>query len=149
MLKIVDVNRQNFSSVLALKVGKSQVNYVESNGDSIAEAKYFNYWDPVALYDDDLLVGFAMYGKIESENGRVWLDRYMISEDFQGKGYGRGFLEKILEFLVEKYNCKEIYLSAYDNNELAIGLYESVGFKFNGEVDREGELIMCLSIKNK
>ena len=38
----------------------------------------------------------------------------------------------------------DIYLSVYEENHVAISLYQSYGFKFNGELDTKGEKIMVL-----
>jgi RimJ/RimL family protein N-acetyltransferase len=43
---------------------------------------------PVALYDDDVLVGFAMYTH-EPWQGEFGIVRMMIDKEHHGKGYGR------------------------------------------------------------
>lgn len=140
-LKIEKVNKENFLAVTKLKLNDNQNDYIESNSYSIAESKYYTFWNTVALYDESLLVGFAMYGEIEEED-RIWLDRYMIDKSFQGKGYGKAFLNVLIQKLKEEYRCSEIYLSLYKNNEAAVNLYKSFGFEFNGELDTNGELVM-------
>lgn len=139
-LKIEKVNKENFLEVTKLELNTNQNDYIESNSYSIAESKYYTFWNPVALYDGDILVGFGMYGKAEED--RVWLDRYMIDKNFQGRGYGKVFLNMFMGKLKEEYKCSEIYLSLYKDNTAAVTLYKSFGFEFNGELDTLGELVM-------
>lgn len=146
MLNIKMVDKNNFFEVINLKTHEFQNGFIESNALSIAESKYFSYWQCVGLYDGETLVGFAMYGKIDSEGGRVWLDRYMIDKNFQGKGYGSRFLSLLIKEIESLYKNSEIYLSIYKNNINAVKLYEKFGFKFNGEFDRDGECVMCKTL---
>lgn len=97
------------------------------------------------------LIGFAMYGfwGKESNNnplfkGRVWLDRFFIDENFQGKGYAKKVLPLLLAHIKKEYMCPEIYLSVYDNNSIAIHTYKNLGFEFNGELDINREKVMLL-----
>lgn len=82
----------------------------------------------------------------EGSLGRVWLDRFMIGENFQGNGYGKVSLQSIINKIAKEYKCSEIYLSIYENNTVAIDLYKKFGFEFNGEPDRNGELVMKLEV---
>lgn len=147
-LKIKAINKENFFEVIKLKVAKGQRDFIESNEYSIAESKYFTYWNPMGLYDDENLIGFTMFGEIKEENNRVWLDRYMIDEKFQGVGYGERFLVEIIKYLKEKYKRDKIFLSIFKENYSAIKLYKKMGFSFNGELDCGGELVMELDLKN-
>ena len=76
----------------------------------------------------------------------MWLDRFLIDKRFQGRGYGKPTLKLLIERLVNEYNCTKIYLSIYDDNVNAIKLYEDLGFKFNGELDINGERVMVKNI---
>ena len=60
---------------------------------------------------------------------RLWLDCFMIDEKYQGRGYGKIALKKILPILFEQYQCQTIYLSVHVENKNAIKLYETLGFK--------------------
>ena len=148
-MKIIDVDKKNFWEVVKLKVGEGQEDYIESNAESIAEAKYYLGWKPVCIYNDNILIGFAMYGKCseDSESNRVWLDRFMIDEKFQGKGYGKKSLMVLINHIEELYNTKKIYLSIFEKNKLALKMYKNLGFEFNGEVDYGGEKVMVLYLK--
>ncbi|RZT02653.1 GNAT family N-acetyltransferase [Cuneatibacter caecimuris] len=142
-LKIVPVSEKSRSTMLRLQVAEGQENYIETVEECLGEAEGDSCWRPVGLYDGDLLVGFSMYCRWEDKpEGRVWLDRLLIDKRFQGRGYGRFFVKALILRLEQEYGCSEIYLSVYPENSGAIRLYESFGFRFNGELDTHGEHVM-------
>ena len=52
------------------------------------EADQLAAWHPMCIYDNDTLIGFAMYGMIqEPAYTRLWFDRLLIDKQHQGKGY--------------------------------------------------------------
>lgn len=143
-IEIIDVTEKNRQEILALQIGESQKSFVESNEQSLKDAEECKAFRPVGLYRDGELVGFAMYGYFqnEGEDLRVWLDRYLIDERFQGHGLGKIMLEVLLTHIEKIYKCKKIYLSVYKENQVAVRLYETFGFHFTGEVEPEGERVM-------
>lgn len=150
-LYIKNINENNYEEIVNLRVSKDQINFIESVKDCLEEAKEYLNWRPVGIYDEDKAIGFAMYGFFEDEGakGRVWLDRFLISHENQGKGYGKASVMVLLNRLYEEYGYNKIYLSVYDNNKDAIALYNKIGFKFNGEVDINGEKVMVINLENK
>ncbi|WP_138207175.1 GNAT family N-acetyltransferase [Haloimpatiens lingqiaonensis] len=140
------VTKENYRDALALHVAKEQKGFIETTEECLDEAKELDLWRPVGIYHENNLVGFAMYGffREEESKGRVWLDRFMIAEEHQGKGYGKKSLDILIERLLNEYNCNEIFLSVYESNVQAINMYKHRGFKFNGERDINGEKVMVL-----
>ncbi|MED0970941.1 GNAT family N-acetyltransferase [Bacillus paramycoides] len=140
-LHICEVAANNWRSVAALSVTKEQQQFIESNAFSLAESLYEENGTSVGLYDEETLVGYALYGWYWKKNESVWLDRFMIDQQFQGKGYAKRFLRLLIQFLQQKFECKIIYLSLHPDNKLAMGLYESFGFRLNGDIDDEGPVV--------
>ncbi|TGY43514.1 GNAT family N-acetyltransferase [Clostridium sartagoforme] len=147
-LKFKNIDSYNYNEAINLKVKESQEGFIETVSECLGEAKELSLWRPVGIYDNNEIIGFAMYGlwKNEDSLGRVWLDRFMIGENFQGNGYGKVSLKSIINKIAKEYKCSEIYLSIYENNTVAIDLYKKFGFEFNGELDRNGELVMKLEV---
>ncbi|MBU3128335.1 GNAT family N-acetyltransferase [Clostridium tagluense] len=139
------VTSENYKNVILLSVEESQRNFIESNKVSLEEAKTGDHWRPVAIYNDNDIIGFAMYGYFHCEK-RVWLDRLMIDKNHQGKGYGKFALKLLINHIISEYKCDEIYLSILKDNVNAQRLYEEFNFRFNGELDISGEFIMVLKI---
>lgn len=134
----------NRREVERLQTLPEQAGFIESVRDCLTEADEYPEWKPVGIYDDELLVGFAMYGYFADlqPEGEVWLDRLLIDRKYQKKGYGKAAVLALLERLRREYGKDQIYLSVYDNNTAAIAMYQQLGFHFNGKCDAKGEKIM-------
>lgn len=143
-LHFEQITQKNRKQVEALSLFPEQIDFVESVKDCLNEADTTPQWKTVGVYDDNSLLGFAMYGYFaeNSQKGRVWLDRLLIDKKYQGKGYGKATVSALLKRLSTEYNCSTVYLSVYDINKTAISIYKEIGFYFNGELDTKGEKIM-------
>lgn len=143
-IEIKGVTKENLKEILSLHVSVNQKSYVESTKQCLEDATECDCYKPAGLYQNGILVGFVMYGLFpkEGQKGRVWLDRYLIDECFQGKGFGSIMLNAVIEHLIKIYHCDEIYLSLYEDNQRALHLYQKFGFQFNGERDINGEKVM-------
>lgn len=142
-LRFEPVNQKNRAEIERLEVFPEQNGFIETVSECLKESDELNLWRPVGLYDDDLLIGFAMYGYFpEPSPGQLWLDRFLIDKKHQGKGYGKQAVLALLERLHAEYSSDKVYLSVYEGNLNAIRLYREIGFSFNGEYDTKGELIM-------
>lgn len=137
----VTINDLKWLNYLTIK--DSQINYVESIEDSLLLQENDSSWKARAIYDNQILVGFVLYGFIDNE---VWIDRYLIDQRYQGRGYGKNALKLIIEELKKTYQQPIMYLSVFKENNVAINLYQKLGFKFNGQLDSKGELVMELKL---
>lgn len=148
-LAIKNIDESNREEILKLKVSKSQESFIETIEACLDEASEDPKWKTVGVYDKDIAVGFAMYALFldEGKNGRVWLDRFLISQEYQGKGYGENGIKLLIKQLYNEYGYKKIYLSVYDINKKAIDLYKKIGFDFNGEIDIKGEKVMVINLE--
>jgi diamine N-acetyltransferase len=149
-LTIKNINKNNYKEIINLKVSNEQVKFIETAEVCLKESREDSVWRPVGIYDGDKAIGFAMYGLFinEGKRGRVWLDRFLISYENQGKGYGEAGVRLLINKLYKEYGYNKIYLSVYDNNKGAIALYNKVGFKFNEEVDINGEKVMVINLSD-
>ena len=66
-------------------------------------------------------------------NKDTWIDRIMIDEKYQGKGYGKIAMMKLINIVSKEYGVNVIYLSVTEENRTAYNLYESIGFEFMNE----------------
>lgn len=143
-IRIEPITEKNQDKVLQLETAKGQQGFVESVAECLAEARETKAWRPVAIYDEGEVVGFAMYGYLYR---RIWFDRLLIDQRFQGRGYGKAAAEILLTRLQEEYPQREaIYLSVVEGNDRAEKLYRDLGFTFNGERDTKGEYVMVKNI---
>lgn len=72
--------------------------------------------------------------------------RLMIDHKYQGKGYGKVTLEKVIEEMKSFKDCNEVFLSFEPENQIGRKLYESFNFKNTGKII-EGELLYSLTLK--
>ena len=144
-LTIEPVTEQNRSIAEKLEVYPEQSGYIESVKDCMQEADQLDDWNPVCIIHNGTIVGFAMYGRIHEEKyTRLWFDRLLIDKNYQGRGYAKKAMKIILQKMAEQYPHTDIFLSVYEENHVAISLYQSFGFQFTGELDTKGEKIMVI-----
>ncbi|MFS0674826.1 GNAT family N-acetyltransferase [Ornithinibacillus sp. 179-J 7C1 HS] len=141
-----DIDNTNEAIVKNIKLKAGQENYIESVEECLQEAETYEEWHPVAIYHDEEIIGFAMYGSF-GVNKDTWIDRIMIDEKYQGKGFGRKAMLKLINIVSKEYGVNTIYLSIIEENEAAYNLYKSIGFKFINDRDPNGELIFKYTIK--
>ena len=132
--------RKILTNVSNLKVADAQKTFVAPNVMSIAQSKIYPTNLPFAVYNDDEMVGFVLYG-FDTEDEKFYLGRLMIDEKFQGKGYGRAATLEVIKELKKIEDCREIYLSFAPENTNAEKLYESIGFERTGELNGS-EIVM-------
>lgn len=128
-----EITRENFWECIELSVAEEQAGFVASNAVSIAQSKVQLECIPLAVYDDELMVGFIMYC-IDEDDGEYWIYRIMIDRQYQSKGYGKETLKKLLEVIKEDKSRNKIFLGVSKENTYAVRLYKSFGFDFNGQV---------------
>lgn len=148
-LSFEPISDENREEALRLRIAREQEGFVETVAQCLKEARHCRRWRPVAIMDGHALVGFSMYGYFfwpYLPFGRLWLDRLLIDEAFQGRGYGKAALSGLVDRLSHEYRCSKIYLSVYPENLAAIRLYESYGFHFNGQKDVHGESVMVYEV---
>ena len=151
-IRLVEVDYWNYDSLIDLKVKESQKGYVASNIYSLAEAYAVvaskGYALPFGIYLEDRPIGFLMIGYYpdleyakeafgeEDEipdyiPGSYLVWRFMIDQEYQGKGYGREAMRLALEYIRTKPcgNAECCWLSYEPENEVARKLYSSFGFE--------------------
>lgn len=116
----------NWGSCIKLKVKEEQKKFVATNENALALAYVYPEMNPLGIYLDEIMIGFIMYA-LDPDDGIHYVNRLMIDEHYQGRGYGK----KALEILIEKLkNEGAVYLDIMHkpDNYFAIKIYESLGF---------------------
>jgi len=142
MPEIRPVTKVNWKELIRLKVRDDQAHFVASNLYSIAEAQfgdeYEGHWDlyPFGIYSDEgLPVGFLMYAlNLAHPRQQAFIQRLMVDDTFQGKGYGRFGMQKMLEIFRAEERIRSVGISYEPENEAARKLYASLGFEETGEM---------------
>ncbi|WP_449620863.1 GNAT family N-acetyltransferase [Robertmurraya sp. Marseille-Q9965] len=142
MIEFREIDRDNFFDVIELRVSEEQKSFVAPNVFSLAQAKAFPECICLAIYHNDILVGFTMYC-MDYEDKEYWIYRLMIDAKYQGKGYGKAAMMKLIDHIKQDIEHQVIYLSFEPENEGARTLYEKLGFEPDGRVI-DGEIVYKL-----
>ncbi len=102
----------------------------------LAEFRIFTEFNPFGCFvcdKDNKIIGSIM---TFSHNKSSWIGNFIVSKEYRGKGIGKKFLSKVIEYL-DKKGKKQIYLIA---DYKAEKLYEKFGFRKVMPIDRwQGE----------
>lgn len=148
MIQLKEITNKNIWKVCALEPFDEQKDFVAENIQSLAEAyatrNEGNNALPLAVYQDDALIGFVMIGKgtvgneeesdLIKENYCLW--RLMIDKKFQGKGYGKQTMDAVMA-LIRTFpfgQAQKVWLSYEPENTRAKEIYNKYGFVENGEM---------------
>lgn len=149
MLHLKQITQDNWRLVTNLSVSTHQKSFIEPNSISLLEASFdhsFN-WTPLAIYDNDTVIGFTMIGAYKQLDKSIWLDRFMIDQQFQGQGYGKKSFQLIIDFIQANWDVEKIILSAHEENETIFSFYETFGFNNTHQLDDiHHEIIMVLAL---
>jgi diamine N-acetyltransferase len=125
------ITRDNWEETAGLNVREDQSDFVAPNAWSIAESKFYPALQPTAIYDDETIVGFLMYG-IDPQDRQFWLYRFMIDHQYQGRGLGRAALARLIDLLRRTPGCAGLNVGYDPANVVAEQLYLSAGFVETG-----------------
>lgn len=150
-IQFKDINEENWIQCVFLTTDKENKHlvceeFVASNALSLAQSKVEKGWITKAIYDEDNMIGFTMYGYCQEDNFYE-ICRLMIDYKYQGKGYGKAALGRIIEEVKRFKDCNEIFLSLDPENEIGKHLYETFGFKDTGKII-DDELLYSLKLNN-
>lgn len=123
------ITKENWVQCAELQVGEGQENFVMPNVWSLAQAGVDPRRIPLAIYDDETMVGFIMYNREPLDDGTYRISRVLIDRTYQGKGYGRAAVREVIERMRQIPDCKEITLEYSPHNRVAQHLYTILGFE--------------------
>ena len=142
MINLKEITSKNYEECLELQVDDNQKQFVATNTESLADAwVYYKTARPFAIYNDDTMVGFVM---IDIKSNYLW--RFMIDKKYQGQGYGKEAMKKVIEYVKSNFNPIAFSTSVVPDNIIAEKLYNSFGFMPNGKYE-EDEKVLVLNMK--
>lgn len=158
MITLRKITLENRRAIFNLEVSEDQRRFVASNLSSVAScyvlATNGGQPFPFAIYADEQPIGFVMityritgYELPTIADDSYCILRLMIDKQFQNRGYGREAMKKILEFVrtFPAGPAQYCWISYKADNAAAKKLYESYGFRDNGEIEND-ELITVLRL---
>lgn len=141
MITLELVTPENYDEALALAVTDEQAHLIAPMVKSFADAFIWNAHPRVAVMDGRL-VGFVMVFPFEVARAPVVnIVRFLIDARFQGQGLGRRLMGATIDWVATfDPRPSRIRISTFPENQRALGLYESVGFRQSGVEDGEAVL---------
>ncbi|HEM3467433.1 TPA: GNAT family N-acetyltransferase [Streptococcus suis] len=139
MIALKPVDESSYQAVLDLTVAKADKGFVAPNVRSLADAwLYRDNGDvfPYAIWADEQVVGFALID-IDEDIQQYMLWRFMIGQEFQGKGYGQAALEVVIDQARAHPVCNHLIVSYVKGNQKMARLLEKNGFVLDLEEERE------------
>ena len=132
-VRFVEVDASNWSTLAEVEPRPDQRGFVAPVTRYLCLAHYGGEWHPLAIEADGTIVGHVMWA-VDEEDGSTWLGGLVIDAANQGRGIGRATVEVFLErFTVEGET--NVALSYSPENDVALGLYRSIGFVETGEME--------------
>ena len=153
LVTLREITADTVRSVVRLTVAEDQKGFVAPNAVSLAQALFAPEAWYRAIYFQEELVGFVM---LEDESLRspppespkvaVW--RFMIDATFQGRGYGRAALLKVIQHVRAKGIFATLELSYVPGPGCPEPFYAALGFRPTGRID-EGEVVLELRLTER
>lgn len=143
----ITANTMNQICDLSNTLPPAQRKMVADNVRSIAEAHLSPGAWMRAIYANDTPIGFIMtHTGLDCEDGidcpGVFLWRFMIAGSYQGKGYGKRALERVIQHL-KALGIPLLYTSCGQGEGSPEGFYRKLGFIPTGDFcDHEIELVL-------
>ena len=138
--------------VTGLSVREDQMRFVASNAVSLAEALFYQEAWYRAIYSGEELAGFVLiYDESllvpapEEPEAGLW--RFMIDARFQGQGIGKAALRQVIEHVRSKGIFTRFGTSFVPGPGSPEQFYLGMGFRPNGNVDEQGEVVLELLLR--
>ena len=132
MIKLEEINENNFYKVINLKLLEEQKKYIASNVKSLAECYLYRKNEdvfPYAILVNDEVIGFVLlYDDIQEQWVTIW--RLMIDKNYQGQGYGYLAILEVEKMIKEKNKYKQIYSNYVENNIASKKLFSKLGYRY-------------------
>ncbi|WP_375748575.1 GNAT family N-acetyltransferase [Vibrio sp. HN007] len=144
-LELRSINYANFYEICQLEVAKNQLNHVDSNAISLAEANFMDFPWFRGIYANDKPVGFILVNA-DTSSGKFFLWRFMIDKNEQSKGYGRKAIELLRTELLNEFDVSTLYTSVVASADGPKAFYLSCGFVPTGNLVEGREIELCVAL---
>ena len=150
LIQLREITADTVRKVTRLSVREDQRHLVATVAESLAEALFAREaWYRVICHGEEM-VGFVMlYDESlrspapQAPQVGVW--RFMIDARFQGKGFGREALLRVVDHVRSKKLFSKLELSYVPGPQSPESFYLGLGFQPNGKVEG-GEIVLELPL---
>ena len=137
MIRLVEIDENNFEAVRRLEVRPDQRRFLDSPLGILARGYVYRAQRAraLAIEDDGKVVGLMLVKDMDEKPVCYDLQQFMIDSRYQGRGYGAAALGLLLDELraEKKYPVAEVCV--HRDNAAALALFAGAGFADTGYVD--------------
>ncbi len=124
-LNLQSIDKKNYQYMMLLDPGEEGKKYVAENSYTLLQAIFDGNLDYVkGIYLGKTPIGLIYYYPIDKKS--MFINRFMIDEKYQGKGFGKKALKLSLQYFISKYSPNILKISS--SNPIALELYKNFGF---------------------
>lgn len=137
MIKLVDVNEQNWLSIISLSVGEEQKRFLDKPIGIVARGYIYRSCNAkvYGISNGEHIIGVALVKDMDEEPACYDLQQFMIDRRFQNKGYGAEALSQILSMLSKEGKYGQVEVCVDKSNTAALWMYKKTGFEDTGYID--------------
>ncbi len=139
MIKLIEINEENWLAARALSVSDAQKDYLDSALGILARGYVYRQDRArvVGIAQDETLIGLALVRDLDEAPACYDLQQFMLDARYQGRGWGTEALRLLLNELGKerKYDCVEVCVKKHD--AAARRVYEKAGFVDTGYIDED------------
>jgi len=132
-VRLAEVDATNWSILAEVEPRPDQRDFVAPVTRYLCLAHYSGEWNPLAIETDGVIVGHVMWA-VDGDDGSTWLGGLVIDAAHQSRGIGTATVEAFLDRFTEDGRTN-VALSYSPDNQVARGLYLSMGFVETGEME--------------
>lgn len=137
MITLFEVNEQNYTDILALRLHEEQEKYLDRPAGILIRGYVYraDRARVIGIALKEQVIGVALVRDLDEEPACYDLQQFMIDRRFQNQGYGTEALERILSRLAGegKYGQTEVCVNRA--NAAALRMFEKAGFTDTGYID--------------
>jgi len=133
LVELRPVTADNWRACTSVTPTSDQESFVAPVSYYLTLCHYGGVWQPLAVYADGQVVGFAMWG-LDDADGSHWIGGLVVDRAQQGRGLGKAAVAALLRFVAAQPDCRQVALSYQADNHRARALYAAAGFRESGEV---------------
>ena len=151
-LSLVELDSSNWRSALAIRVSPEQLRFVADFQPvalvSLAKAYVRpggRVWKPMAFLNGNEMIGLITIAHPDDAT-QCELLHFVIDLDWQGKRLGRPAMQTVIDHIRRTLPaCRSIELTVDSSNQIAMHLYEPMGFRHTG-LERAGDPLYRLDL---
>ena len=130
-IKLVDSIPADIQTIIGFEKANAQLvcSYSRERHKELIESENDLHLS-VRRLDNDKLIGHMLCFGLDNSNKVLEFRRFTIME--KGQGFGREALKLLKKLCFEQLKFHRLWLDVFDDNAVAIKLYESEGFVYEG-----------------